>query len=56
MVDVVKTLDIDYLAVTCGSTFRGLHEAVVNYGNNTKPEVITCNHCTAPGSLDTSLS
>jgi acetolactate synthase-1/2/3 large subunit len=44
MVDVLKTLDIDYLAVTCGSTFRGLHEAVVNYGNNTKPEVITCNH------------
>ncbi len=44
MVDVLKTLDIDYLAVTCGSTFRGLHEAVVNYGNNTKPEVITGNH------------
>ena len=35
MVDVLKTLDIDYLAITCGSTFRGLHEAVVNYGNNT---------------------
>jgi acetolactate synthase-1/2/3 large subunit len=44
MVDVLKTLDLDYFAITCGSTFRGLHEAVVNYGNNTKPEVITCNH------------
>jgi acetolactate synthase-1/2/3 large subunit len=44
MVDVLKTLDIDYLGITCGSTFRGLHEAVVNHGNNTKPEVITCNH------------
>jgi len=44
MVDVIKTLDIDYIAITCGSTFRGLHEAVINYGNNTKPEVITCNH------------
>jgi acetolactate synthase I/II/III large subunit len=44
MVDVLKTLDIDYLAITCGSTFRGLHEAVVNYGNNRNPEVITCNH------------
>ena len=42
MVDVLKTLDIDYLG--CGSTFRGLHEAVVNYGNNRNPEVITCNH------------
>ncbi len=44
MVDVLKTLDIDYLAITCASTFRGLHEAVVNYGDNTKPEIITCNH------------
>jgi len=44
MVDVLKTLDIDYFAITCGSTFRALHEAVVNYGNNTKPEIITCNH------------
>jgi acetolactate synthase-1/2/3 large subunit len=44
MVDVLKTLDFDYLAITCASTFRGLHEAVVNYGANTKPEIITCNH------------
>jgi acetolactate synthase-1/2/3 large subunit len=44
MVDVIKTLDIDYFAITCGSSFRGLHEAVVNYGNNAKPEVISCNH------------
>src|SRR5215470_10782368 len=36
MVDVFKTLDIDYLAMNCASSFRGLHEAVVNYGNNTK--------------------
>src|SRR5262249_21733851 len=38
MVDVLKTLDIDYLAMNCASSFRGLHEAVVNYGNNVKPE------------------
>jgi acetolactate synthase-1/2/3 large subunit len=44
MVEVLKTLDIDYLAITCASSFRGLHEAVVNYGANTKPEIITCNH------------
>ena len=44
MVDVLKTLNIDYITITCGSTFRGLHEAVINHGNNTKPEVITCNH------------
>jgi acetolactate synthase-1/2/3 large subunit len=44
MVDVLKTLDIDYLAMNCASSFRGLHEAVVNYGNNIKPEILTCNH------------
>src|SRR5499427_402782 len=28
MVDVFKTLDVDYLAMNCASSFRGLHEAV----------------------------
>src|SRR5262249_50049413 len=44
MVDVFKTLDIDYLAINCASSFRGLHEAVVNHGQNVKPEIITCPH------------
>ncbi|HEY2136783.1 MAG TPA: thiamine pyrophosphate-dependent enzyme [Xanthobacteraceae bacterium] len=44
MVDVLKTLDIDYLAMNCASSFRGLHEAVINYGKNTKPEILTCPH------------
>lgn len=44
MVDVFKTLDIDYLAMNCASSFRGLHEAVINHGGNTKPEIITCPH------------
>jgi acetolactate synthase-1/2/3 large subunit len=44
MVDVIKTLDIDYLAMNCASSFRGLHEAVLNYGKNVKPEILTCPH------------
>ncbi|MGF6308454.1 hypothetical protein ABIB82_003441 [Bradyrhizobium sp. i1.8.4] len=44
MVDVLKTLDIDYLAMNCASSFRGLHGAVVNHGGNKKPEIITCPH------------
>jgi acetolactate synthase I/II/III large subunit len=44
MVDVIKTLDIDYLAINCASSYRGLHEAVINHGGNTKPEIITCVH------------
>jgi acetolactate synthase I/II/III large subunit len=44
MVDVFKTLDVDYLSMNCASSFRGLHEAVVNYANNTKPEILNCPH------------
>ncbi len=44
MVEVLKTLDIDYLTINCASSYRGLHEAVVNHGGNTKPEIITCVH------------
>jgi len=44
MVDVVKTLGIEYMCANPGSSFRGLHETVINYGGNTKPEWITCLH------------
>src|SRR5215472_9134194 len=44
MVDVLKTLNIDYCAINPASSFRGLQEALINYGKNTKPELITCPH------------
>jgi acetolactate synthase I/II/III large subunit len=44
MVDVFKTLDIEYLSMNCASSFRGLHEAVINHGNNIKPEILNCPH------------
>jgi len=44
MVDVFRSLDIDYLAMNCASSFRGLHEAVLNHGKNVKPEILTCPH------------
>jgi acetolactate synthase I/II/III large subunit len=44
MVDVIKTLNIDYLTCLPASTFRGLQESLINYGNNTKPEFIMCLH------------
>lgn len=44
MVDVIKSLDIDYIATNPGSSFRGLQESVVNYGGNRKPELLTCLH------------
>ncbi|MFN2460652.1 MAG: thiamine pyrophosphate-binding protein, partial [Candidatus Velthaea sp.] len=44
MVDVFKTLDLEYVAANPGSTFRGLHESLINYGGNARPEFITCTH------------
>jgi thiamine pyrophosphate-dependent acetolactate synthase large subunit-like protein len=44
MVDVIKMLDIDYLPANCASSFRGLHESLINYGGNKKPEFLTCMH------------
>jgi acetolactate synthase-1/2/3 large subunit len=42
MVDVIDTLDFDYCSVLPGSTFRALQESLINYGNNKKPQLITC--------------
>jgi acetolactate synthase I/II/III large subunit len=44
MVDVIKSLDIDYVCANPGSSFRSLHESIINYGGNQKPEFITCCH------------
>src|SRR5271170_2513757 len=43
MTDVLNSLGIEYLAINCASSYRGLHEAILNHGNN-KPEIITCVH------------
>src|SRR5689334_17026388 len=44
MVDVIKSLDIEYLPCNPASSFRGLHESLINYGGNKKPEFLTCTH------------
>lgn len=44
MVDLLRKLDIDYIAFNPGASFRALHESLVNYGGNKKPEIIFCNH------------
>ena len=44
MVDVVKSLKFDYIASNPGSSFRGLHESLINYGGNVAPEFLTCCH------------
>jgi len=44
MVDVLKSLGLEYIASNPGSSFRGLQESIVNYGGNVAPEFITCCH------------
>jgi acetolactate synthase-1/2/3 large subunit len=44
MVDIIKSLNIEYICSNPGSSFRGLHESVINYGGNKDPEFITCLH------------
>jgi acetolactate synthase I/II/III large subunit len=44
MVDVLKSLNFDYIFANPGSSFRGLQESFINYGGNKDPEWITCCH------------
>src|SRR5712691_2587781 len=44
MVDVLKALNFEYVSANPGSSFRGIHECLINYGGNVAPEFITCCH------------
>ncbi len=44
MVDCLKHAGYDYLTCMPGSTFRGIHESIINYSGNTKPEMLSCTH------------
>ncbi len=44
MVDVIKSLDIDYVPCNPAQSFRGLHKSLIDYGGNKKPEFLTCTH------------
>src|SRR5262249_56139409 len=44
MVDVIKSLGFEYVCANPGSSFRGMHESLINYGGNKNPEFITNCH------------
>jgi acetolactate synthase I/II/III large subunit len=44
MVDVIKTLNIKYLPANPASSYRAIHESLIDYGKNTMPEFLTCTH------------
>ena len=43
IVDLMKLYDIPYVALNPGASYRGLHDSMVNYGEN-DPEMLLCNH------------
>jgi acetolactate synthase-1/2/3 large subunit len=43
IVDLIKAYDFEYAAINPGSSFRGLHDSLVNYGGNI-PEMLLCPH------------
>ncbi|HEY2862252.1 MAG TPA: thiamine pyrophosphate-binding protein [Casimicrobiaceae bacterium] len=42
--DLLRVLDIPYIALTPGASFRGLHDSLVNHLGNTRPEMLLCLH------------
>ena len=41
---VLRELQIEYVALSPGSSFRGLHESLVNFLENRSPEMLLCLH------------
>ena len=44
MVELLARLDIDYVFLLPGSSYRGLHDSLVNYGRNHKPKMVLTTH------------
>ena len=40
--DLLQAMDFDYVMLTPGSSFRGLHDSLVNYTRNHRPRIILC--------------
>ena len=41
---MLRALDIPYLALNPGASFRGLHDSLVNYLGNERPQMLLCLH------------
>ncbi|GAA5133094.1 thiamine pyrophosphate-binding protein [Pseudonocardia adelaidensis] len=44
VVDVLRALGTRYVPLNPGSSFRGLHDSLVNHGGNTDPQLLLCLH------------
>ncbi|HJS33142.1 MAG TPA: thiamine pyrophosphate-binding protein, partial [Alphaproteobacteria bacterium] len=41
---LLRAMGIEYIALTPGASFRGLHDSLVNYLGNTRPELLLAVH------------
>jgi thiamine pyrophosphate-dependent acetolactate synthase large subunit-like protein len=44
VVEVLRTLDIPFIALNPGASYRGLHDSLVNHGQNERPQMLLCLH------------
>ncbi len=44
VVDLLREFGVRYLPLNPGSSFRGLHDSVVNHGGNRDPQLLLCLH------------
>lgn len=44
IVEQLSRLDLPYIALVPGSSYRGIHDSLVNYKGNTQPQMLICLH------------
>jgi thiamine pyrophosphate-dependent acetolactate synthase large subunit-like protein len=42
--EVLRQLDLEYVSLNPGASYRGLHDSIVNSLGNERPQVLLCNH------------
>ena len=42
--DALRALDVPYIALNPGASYRGLHDSLVNYLGNQRPQMLLCLH------------
>src|SRR6202140_2869794 len=44
MAEMIRRLDLKYVAMNPGASYRGLHDSLVNYLGNRNPQMLLCLH------------
>ncbi|MBW3546483.1 MAG: thiamine pyrophosphate-binding protein, partial [Bacteroidetes bacterium] len=44
VVDLLRACGVRYVPLNPGSSFRGLHDSLVNHGGNRDPQLLLCLH------------